>query len=74
MPKLIKYIILLFIILFFIVITSWFSILHCLPRVSQLWLPKDATLSMTLPKITSQEIVVADMKIALGSCEWVKVD
>ncbi|MDR5617767.1 YdbH family protein [Arsenophonus sp.] len=74
MPKLIKYIILLFIILFFIVITSWFSIPHWLPRVSQLWLTKGATLSMTLPKITGQGIVVADMKIALGSCEWVKVD
>ncbi|MFS1564045.1 MAG: hypothetical protein ACL7AX_11465 [Candidatus Arsenophonus phytopathogenicus] len=60
--------------MFFIVITSWFSIPHWLPRVSQLWLSKGAGLSIRLPKITGQGIVVDDMKIAIGSCEWVKVD
>ncbi|HGJ5892004.1 MAG TPA: YdbH family protein [Arsenophonus apicola] len=74
MPKLIKYIILLFIILLFITITSWLSIPHWLPRVSQLWLPKGAILSLSVPKITGKGIVVADIKVTLGNCEWIKVN
>ncbi|HGJ5875469.1 MAG TPA: hypothetical protein ACHBX0_02495 [Arsenophonus sp.] len=44
MAKLIKYIILLFIILFSIAIASWFSLPYWLPKASQLWLPKGASL------------------------------
>ncbi|HGJ5856987.1 YdbH family protein [Arsenophonus nasoniae] len=74
MPKLIKYIILLFITLLFITLISWLSIPHWLPRVSQLWLPKGAILSLSVPKITGKGIVVADIKVTLGNCEWIKVN
>lgn len=74
MPKLIKYIILLFITLLLLLLSAGFQyLIGYLESVNYGYL-KVQYCHCLYQKITGKGIVVADIKVTLGNCEWIKVN